>query len=52
MNIEDLARAHSRERLRLAHEERRGHELAAAQRLARREERASGAGRLRLPRAL
>ena len=52
MNLEDLARAHSRERLRLAHNERRGHQLATAQRLARRAERAADAARLHQARAL
>ena len=54
MNLmhEDLARAHSRERLRQAHDERRGHQLAAARHLARRAERAADAARLALARAL
>lgn len=52
MNLmyEELARAHSRELLREAHERRQGYHLAAAQRLARRAERASRAAKLHLAR--
>ncbi|MGI8613361.1 MAG: hypothetical protein ACR2KL_05370 [Nocardioidaceae bacterium] len=49
---EDLARAHSRERLRRARSMRQGHHLARAQRLARRAERAAHAAKLHLSRAL
>jgi len=53
MNLlyEDLARAHSRERLQQAHETRQGHHLARALRLARRAERAAYAAKLHLARA-
>ncbi len=53
MNLihEDMARAHTRERLRRAHDERRGHRLATAQRLARRAEKAAEAARLHQARA-
>ena len=49
---EDLARAHSRERLQQAHQARRGHELALAQRFGRKAERASLQARLHLARTL
>jgi hypothetical protein len=54
MNLmyEELARAHSRERLDQARAERRGHHLARAQRLARQAERAAHAAKLHLARAL
>jgi hypothetical protein len=57
MNLlyEDLARAHSRERLEHAAAERRGRHLARAQRLARQADRAvrkAQAAKLRLARAL
>ncbi len=54
MNLmyEDLARAHSRERLDKARAERRGRHLARAQRLARQAERAAHAAKLHLARAL
>jgi len=54
MNLlyEDLARAHSRERLAQAEAERRGRYLARAQRLSRRAERAAHAAKLHLARAL
>jgi hypothetical protein len=57
MNLlhEDLARAHSRERLANARDERRGLHLARAQRLARQADRAARkarAAKLRLARAL
>jgi hypothetical protein len=54
MNLmyEDLARAHSRERLDMARAERRGRHLARAQRLARQAERAAYAAKLHLARAL
>ena len=52
MNLmyEELARAHSRERLRQAQEARQGYHLAAAMRLARRAERATYAAKLHLAR--
>lgn len=52
MNLihEDLARAHSRQLLASAAERRRGHELALAQRLARRAERNALRARLHLAR--
>lgn len=49
---EDLARAHSRERLQQAHEARRGHQLALARRLGRKAERAALQARLHLARTL
>jgi hypothetical protein len=54
MNLlyEDLARAHSRERLEQARAERLGRHLARAQRLARQAERAAQAAKLHLARAL
>jgi hypothetical protein len=54
MNLmyEELARAHSRERLNQARAERRGRHLARAQRLARQAERAAHAAKLHLARAL
>ncbi len=54
MNLlyEDLARAHSRQLLATAAERRRGHELALAQRLARRAERNAMRARLHLARML
>jgi hypothetical protein len=54
MNLmyEDLARAHSRERLDKARAERRSLHLARAQRLARQAERAAHAAKLHLARAL
>jgi hypothetical protein len=54
MNLmhEDLARAQMSARLGEAHELRRGHQLAAARRLARRAERASAQARLALARSL
>lgn len=44
MNLmhEEMARAHTRERLRQAHDERRGHQLALSQRLSRRVDREAG----------
>jgi hypothetical protein len=48
---EDLARAHSRERLRQAREARRANHLARALRLARRAERTAYAAKLHLARA-
>jgi hypothetical protein len=54
MNLmhEDLARAHTRERLDKARAERQGWHLARAQRLARQAERAAHAAKLHLARAL
>lgn len=54
MNLmhEDLARAHTRERLDKARAQRRSHHLAQAQRLARQAERAAHAAKLHLARAL
>lgn len=49
---EDLARAHSRERLQQAHQARRGHQLALAQRYGRKAERAALQARLHLARTL
>jgi hypothetical protein len=53
MNLlhEDLARAHSRERLAQAHEARPGYHLARALRLARRAERAAYTAKLHIARA-
>ncbi|HYJ69923.1 MAG TPA: hypothetical protein VEX15_19895 [Nocardioidaceae bacterium] len=54
MNLmyEELARAHSRERLDNARAERRSLHLARARRLARRAERSAQAAKLHLARAL
>ncbi len=54
MNLmyEELARAHSRERLERAQQARRGHELSRAQRMARKAEKAASQARLHLARAL
>jgi hypothetical protein len=54
MNLmyEELARAHSRERLDQARADRRGRHLARAQRLARQAEQAARAAKLHLARAL
>lgn len=54
MNLmhEELARAQCRERLQQAHEARRGHQLALAQRLGRKAERAVHQARLHLARSL
>ena len=49
---EELARAHSRERLQQAQQARRGHQLALAQRYGRKAERAALRARLHLARAL
>jgi hypothetical protein len=49
---EDLARARSRERLQQAHEARRGHQLALAQRFGRKAERAALQARLHLARTM
>ncbi len=49
---EDLARAHSRERLQQAQQARQGHELALAKRFSRKAERAALQARLHLARAL
>lgn len=49
---EELARAQSLERLERAHHQRRGHQLARAQRLARRAERTAHEARLQLARLL
>jgi hypothetical protein len=52
MNLmyEDLARAHTAERLGEAQQQRRGHQLSAARRLSRRAERATQQSRLALAR--
>jgi len=54
MNLmhEELARAHSLERLERAHHQRRASELVRAKRLARRAERAAYQARLHLARVL
>jgi hypothetical protein len=53
MNLmyEDLARAHSRERLEQAREARKGYQLARALKLARQPERVAFAVKIRLARA-
>ncbi len=54
MNLmyEDLARAQMSERLGEAHAQRRGHQLARAQRLSRRADKAAARARLALARTL